>query len=238
MPSDKSHSFNLSIEELLKQFPVASSRKRKGIISSIENRSDELVEIEQAGLYIFDQSSDDWCAGAILQILNRKHPEVLNKILKNFSEGWYLTSSDQNINYETFQQALLEENFEEADRLTNSFLRQLAGADAIKRGYVYFSEVENIPINDLNTIDRLWVAYSQGKFGLSIQGRLLESLGGRYELLWPRIGWKKDGIWTRYPNSFNWSIEAPEGHMPAINQLRGVRLLDSLLNHPGIKKRR
>ena len=55
---------------------------------------------------------------------------------------------------------------------------------------------------------------------------------GRYDKLWPRIGWKKDGVWTRYPKSFNWSIDAPNGHMPLVNQLRGVRLMDSLLNHP------
>ena len=54
----------------------------------------------------------------------------------------------------------------------------------------------------------------------------------------PRIGWKSDGVWTRYPGAFNWSIEAPEGHMPLINQLRGVRLMDSLLNHPALVARR
>ena len=58
--------------------------------------------------------------------------------------------------------------------------------------------------------------------------------GGRYDKLWPRIGWKKDGIWTRYPKAFNWSIEAPNGHMPLVNQLRGVRLLDALLKHQGL----
>lgn len=31
---------------------------------------------------------------------------------------------------------------------------------------------------------------------------------------------EKDGYWTRYPSSFSWSLEAPEGHMPLINQLR------------------
>ena len=65
--------------------------------------------------------------------------------------------------------------------------------------------------------------------------KILDSLGGRYDKLWPRIGWKKDGIWTRYPKSFDWSIEAPNGHMPLVNQLRGVRLMDALLNHQGFK---
>ena len=61
---------------------------------------------------------------------------------------------------------------------------------------------------------------------------LLDSLGGSYEKLWPRIGWKTDGVWTRYPKAFTWSLDAPEGHMPLVNQLRGVRLMDAYLNHP------
>ena len=32
--------------------------------------------------------------------------------------------------------------------------------------------------------------------------------------MWPKIGWKKEGLWTRYPGSFCWSLDAPDGHMP------------------------
>ena len=48
---------------------------------------------------------------------------------------------------------------------------------------------------------------------------------------------KIDGVWTRYPGAFTWSIDAPEGHMPLINQLRGVRLMDALLSHKALKSR-
>ena len=117
-------------------------------------------------------------------------------------------------------------------------MRALAGAGAELRGYIYFSEVAFMPGKDLVTIDRLWTAYSQGRFGFSAQARLLDALDGRYDRLWPRIGWKSNGVWTRYPNAFTWSLEAPEGHMPLINQLRGVRLMDSLLNHSALISRR
>ena len=91
---------------------------------------------------------------------------------------------------------------------------------------------------DLVTIDRLWTAYSQGRFGFTTQARLLNALDGRYHSLWARIGWKQDGTWTRYPGSFTWSLSAPEGHMPLINQLRGVRLMDAVLHHPSLAARR
>ena len=44
-------------------------------------------------------------------------------------------------------------------------------------------------------------------------------------------------IELRYPSSFCWSLKAPDGHMPLVNQLRGVRLMDSILRHPSIANR-
>jgi hypothetical protein len=141
------------------------------------------------------------------------------------------------IDYAPLQRHLLHQDFEEADRCTSAHLRQLAGPAAEKRGYVYFSEVGAIPALDLQSLDRLWIAYSLGRFGFSVQGRLLRLCENRWELLWPRLGWKRDGLWTRYPSAFSWSLEAPEGHMPLVNQLRGVRLMDALLNHPAVRQR-
>ena len=152
-------------------------------------------------------------------------------------DNWFLTYSKIGIEYNNLQLNLLEQNYEEADRLTSCYLRKLAGKVAEKRGYVFYSEVRNMPDIDLVSIDRLWNIYSQGKFGFSTQARLLKSVGKRYDLLWPKIGWKINGIWTRYPSSFSWSLEAPDGHMPLVNQLRGVRLMDSILRHPAIASR-
>jgi hypothetical protein len=90
---------------------------------------------------------------------------------------------------------------------------------------------------DLESLDRLWLCYSRGRFGFSVQGRLLRACDGRWESLWRRLGWKQEGVWTRYPSAFTWSLEAPDGHMPLINQLRGVRLMDALLRHPAIAGR-
>ncbi len=237
MSSDQSQSTHISIEELLEQFSNGSSRKRRGLIKSIESRSLDIASLGTKALSSFDPEGDDWAAGWILQVLKRHQPQAISTILSD-SSGWFKTHSQQEINYSSLQNHLLSESFEEADRFTSSKLRQLAGPAAEERGYVYFSEVESIAEIDLVTLDRLWNAYSQGRFGFSVQARLLDSLGGRYDRLWPRIGWKIDGIWTRYPSAFNWSIEAPEGHMPLVNQLRGVRLMDALLSHRALITRR
>ena len=185
----------------------------------------------------FDPNGDEWAAGWMLQVLKRHQPDLLNSLLSETPQGWFKTESAIDINYGILQRALLNEEFELADRFTSETLRKLAGPAAIKRGYVYFSEVNSMMSIDLTTIDRLWTAYSHGRFSFSVQGRLLQALDGNYERLWPRIGWRNNGIWTRYPRSFTWSLQAPEGHMPLINQLRGVRLMDAILHHPALIER-
>ncbi len=225
---------NAELNILVSNFVDASQRKRKNLIKDIESSADGLYEIAENLFNKFDSNGDDWAFGWILQVLKKYKPDFFKNEEYNH---WFSTPSDQGINYDIMQLKLLEQDFEEADRLTSSFLRKLAGKVAEKRGYVFYSEVKSIPGVDLVSIDRLWKIYSQGKFGFSIQAKLLKTVGKRYELLWPKIGWKNNGIWTRYPTSFDWSLGAPDGHMPLVNQLRGVRLMDSLLKHPSIAER-
>ena len=230
---DKNNSIE-NITDLVNSFVESNQRKRKSLIKKIESSADSLFEVADTFLKESERGGDDWANGWILQVLKMYRPEFFENDIYN---KWFLTYTEREINFDKLQLNLLEQNFEEADRLTSSILRQLAGKVAEKRGYVFYSEVKNMSGKDLETIDRLWKIYSQGKFGFSIQAKLLKSVGKRYDLLWPRIGWKKDGIWTRYPSAFSWSLDAPDGHMPLVNQLRGVRLMDSILRHPSIALR-
>ena len=220
--------------DLVNKFVESNQRKRINLLTRIESEVDNISKLGPKLFQIFDRDGDDWAAGWLLQILKKYKPEFFENHKFN---NLFNTYSDIDINYEEMQLMLVEQKFEEADRLTSSYLRKLAGKLAEQRGYVFYSEVKNMPVRDLQTIDRLWVIYSTGRFGFSIQARILKSVGKKYELLWPKIGWKKMGIWTRYPSSFSWSLDAPEGHMPLINQLRGVRLMDSILRHPAIAER-
>ena len=236
MLSGLSSSSDLSVDQLLEKFSSGSSRQKRSLIPAVEKAADQLAAMGAAALASFDREGDEWAAGWILQALHRHQPSALSPLF-NASGGWFAACSESDLDYSPLQQALLEERFEEADRLTSAFLRKLAGEQAERRGYVYFSEVLSMRGLDLVTMDRLWIAYSQGRFGFTVQARLLATLNGRYDKLWPRIGWKKEGVWTRYPKAFDWSLKAPEGHMPLVNQLRGIRLIDALLNHPSLVAR-
>ena len=234
MTEEKAHPSKESIEDLLKSFKMASERKRLGSLSGLEERVEELISLGASLMSGFDPGICDWTAGFILQLIHKTDENFIKNTLNCDDFSWFEAPSEVGIDYSPLQGYLLNECYEDADRFTSSKLRELAGEKAVKRGYVYFSEVESIPSIDLSTLNKLWIVYSRGKFGFTVQAKILDSVGGRYDKLWPRIGWKKDGIWTRYPRAFNWSIEAPNGHMPLVNQLRGVRLMDALLNHQAL----
>jgi len=211
-----------SADQLLERFLAGNARHRRSLIAQLLQRCQEIRPLMADQLDRLDATGDDWAAGT----LQRRHPE-----------GWLAVHSASGIDYTPLQWHLIRQEFEAADRLTSEILRQLASADAVKRGYVFYSEVAAIAAVDLESIDRLWIVYSQGRFGFSVQGRLLRACGGQWDRLWPRLGWKQAGRWTRYPGSFTWSLQAPEGHMPLVNQLRGVRLMDALLSHPALAAR-
>ncbi|MBA4455322.1 GUN4 domain-containing protein, partial [Cylindrospermopsis raciborskii CS-506_B] len=73
---------------------------------------------------------------------------------------------------------------------------------------------------ELRTIDNLWLKYSQGKFGISVQQEIYKNLGGtkfydsdRWESFGDRVGWRKQGSWL-YWSDLNFSLSAPTGHLP------------------------
>jgi hypothetical protein len=150
----------------------------------------------------------------------------------HFPTGIVPQHSDRNIDYSDLQKLLAQQDFEAADRLTLQKLCELASPAAAQRKWVYFTEVSSLPTTDLQTINSLWLVHSEGKFGFSVQREIWLSVGKDWDKLWPKIGWKSANNWTRYPQGFTWNLNAPRGHLPLSNQLRGVRVMASLLAHP------
>jgi hypothetical protein len=224
-------------ETLLERFQAASARQRRSLVPQLEQQAAQLRPLINDHLMGLDATGDDWAAGFLIQLLVGADSDSRALFDARYPSGWLATPSAQGVDYTELQQALALQQLEQADRLTSSILRELAGPDAVRRGYVYYSEVPAISPTDLDSLDRLWVCYSRGRFGFSVQGRLLRACNGRWDQLWPRLDWKNGSQWTRYPGSFQWSIDAPEGHMPLVNQLRGVRLMDALLSHPALQQR-
>ncbi|MBD2100716.1 GUN4 domain-containing protein [Leptolyngbya sp. FACHB-261] len=141
-------------------------------------------------------------------------------------------ASERGVDYVPLQNLLVQQDFLAADKLTLQLLCMLAGPLSANRGWLYFTDVERLPNADLRTINALWLAHSEGKFGFSVQRELWLSVGKNWEKFWPKIGWKQNNRWTRYPQEFIWNTTAPKGHLPLSNQLRGVQVLAALMAHP------
>ena len=174
-----------------------------------------------------------WVKGKAFLILKASESPLVQEFLQShYPQGIVALNSDRDIDYSSLQELLVAQKLQEADRLTLLKMCELAGESAMKRKWLYFSEVNRFPRTDLRTIDTLWLAYSEGKFGFSVQRELWLGVGKNWEKLWPKIQWRTGKTWTRYPNEFIWDGSAPRGHLPLSNQLRGVRVMDSLLSHP------
>lgn len=172
--------------------------------------------------------------GSAYQILYSRASDVAKDLIAEFPAGLVCPQSDKNVDYSDLQMLLVCKEYEQADKLTHQKLCELAGESAVARKWVYFTEVSQIPVIDLQAIDVMWSLYSENKFGWSKQKALWTRLGKDWERLWIQLLWKSaDGVWTRYPNEFVWDVAAaPTAHLPLSNQLRGVRTMSSLLSHP------
>ena len=122
--------------------------------------------------------------------------------------------------YQKLEQLLAAGKWKEADEETARVMLVVAKRE--KEGWLDALSIDNFPCDDLCTIDRLWVKYSNGRFGFSVQKRIYQSLDGsrKYDQnIWKafgkRVGWKGGllGHW-KYYNEITFDIKAPEGHLP------------------------
>jgi hypothetical protein len=136
--------------------------------------------------------------------------------------------SDRGIDYTKLRDLLKAGQWKQADRETSRLLFKAANRE--KAEYLDAGSVENFPCADLHTIDNLWVKYSNGQFGFSLQKEIWVSVGGEpghyanavYEQFGRRVGWRsRNGImlirgWLKYEDlsfSVTW---APVGHLPTM----------------------
>ncbi|MFM6268341.1 MAG: GUN4 domain-containing protein, partial [Dolichospermum sp.] len=118
--------------------------------------------------------------------------------------------------------------WKEADEETRRVM--LCVGEREREGWLNVESIDNFPCADLRTIDKLWVKYSDGRFGFSVQKRIYQGLGGTREYnqeIWlkfnDKVGWKEGESWLYYSDiTFDKIIlikKAPEGHLPDILEI-------------------
>lgn len=132
-------------------------------------------------------------------------------------------SSERGVDYIRLRDLLAAGRWKEADQETEAVMLKLAGRE--EKGRLYRNDIENFPCRDLRTINTLWVKYSNGHFGFSVQKRIWQEEKENYLAFGDRVGWRVNGNWISY-SEVNFSLDAPWGHLPRIR----VGDIDSLVD--------
>lgn len=143
--------------------------------------------------------------------------------------------SEKGVDYTRLRDLLKAGNWKEADRETLAVMLKVSGRE--QEGWLSSESIDKFPCTDLRTIDQLWVKYSNGHFGFSVQKRIWENVGKDYEYFSDRVGWRKNtsnrrwqgGIqikeWLRY-SDLTFTKNSPQGHLPATNYRRFINTYD------------
>lgn len=139
-------------------------------------------------------------------------------------------SSERNVDYTQLRNLLAVGNWADADDETYSVMLKVVDRKEVDG--IRDKDLWNFPCTDLRTIDSLWVKYSNGRFGFSVQKKIYLEVGGvadgeHYEEAWEkfgdRVGWRK-GRWMKKEKEMEkewinsskvtFDTSAPMGHLP------------------------
>lgn len=123
------------------------------------------------------------------------------------------------LHYRKLERYLITKRWDKADLETLVKVQELVG----KVGYssLHKEDLDRLSGDELHFIDQLWLKHSRGHFGLSVQKRIYQSVGGETNIdpnIWKKfgkqVGWYRNHHWIRY-NHTQFSLDAPCGHLPA-----------------------
>ena len=133
--------------------------------------------------------------------------------------------SDKGLDYRRLRDLLKAGQWKEADQETLAVMLKATGRE--QEGWLNSESINNFPCTDLRTIDQLWIKYSNGHFGFSVQKRIWENVGKNYEIMADRVGWRKKmffiNVW-RFYSDLTFTLNSPQGQLPAyfaVVQLKG-----------------
>lgn len=159
-----------------------------------------------------------------MELLPQDRPQTVGEWLELLEVEADDLRSDKGVDYSQLRDYLKAGRWEEADEETARVMCKAAGKEEGR--WLRKEDIDNFPCVDLRTIDKLWVKYSEGRFGFSVQKRIYQSLGGTREYdyeIWAafgdRVGWRVNGKWKSYSN-LQFNKQAKTGHLPAAGYVR------------------
>ncbi|WP_413166818.1 GUN4 domain-containing protein [Capilliphycus salinus ALCB114379] len=132
------------------------------------------------------------------------------------------------VDYSQLEELLKLGKWKEADEETAKVM--LKAAKREKEGWLNIYKFKEFPCSNLQMIDQLWVKYSGGRFGFSVQreiyvekcgGKLGEDYfmnvfedGGVFNDFYDQVGWRENKEIIYSYNELTFDISAPRGHLP------------------------
>ena len=145
------------------------------------------------------------------------HAQKVNRV-EDVVEKTNKVSQNLTSRYARLESLLKAQDFRAADQETTRVMLAVAN----REGSLRIEDAEKFPCKELRSIDQLWLKYSGGKFGISVQQQIYQSLRGTKEFnrdVWrsmaDRVGWRQEGKWLSYTD-FNFTQTAPLGHLPTL----------------------
>jgi serine/threonine protein kinase len=126
-----------------------------------------------------------------------------------------LSSPEQN-SCSKLRDLLATGEWRKADEETYEII--LKRANRVKEGWLDYQATDRLSCRLLNELDNLWLKYSDGKFGFSVQKEIWQELGGKIDYqteckLGEALGWRINNRWQGY-DRLDFSLQAPLGHLP------------------------
>lgn len=126
--------------------------------------------------------------------------------------------------YQRLQTLLQAGDLKQADEETVHVILQEAGA--LDREGLTPNAIRQFPCSVLQVIDRLWLKYTDGRFGFSIQLKLYQEAGGTLDTaisqdlgvlrkLGERIGWRENNQWKTISQA-SYAMDDPVGCYPVV----------------------
>jgi serine/threonine protein kinase len=143
--------------------------------------------------------------------------QAISKPAATKPQGDFLIS-EVGVDYRILQSLLSTGKWQQANEENWRVMCQAIGKASGR--YLQASDIDKFPCQDLETIDRLWVKYSQGHFGFSVQKQIYESVDREYEQFCQLVGWPIYNLHVP-DSSMNYSLRSPVGHLPSRNWVGG-----------------
>ena len=107
--------------------------------------------------------------------------------------------------YRKLDELLKNHKWKEANQETLEVMLKIAKQEHTRdQIFLNVDEIRSFPCEDLCTIDRLWIKYSKGKFGFSVQRRIWQECGSpmEYDDKWEKfgdlVGWRDGKEWLLF----------------------------------------